>query len=79
MEKLKDSEAMLHFLGDLSKFADSFGSAKPPNDGSPKNSTETKKQEPKNPENEKQPSPTTGIADEFIQNLLDRYFQQSKT
>ena len=76
MDKLKNSEQMLCFLKDLSKFSQTFSSVK----GTPCEKKEEKKPpkdkascdetEKKNPQ-----SPTKGIADEFIQNILDNYFK----
>lgn len=76
MDKIKNSEQMLNFLKDLSKFSQAFSSVqdapceqkeekKPPKDKAP-----CDEKEKKNPQ-----SPTKGIADEFIQNLLDNYFK----
>ncbi len=75
MGQLKDSEQMLNFLKDLSKFSQTFGSVTP----QPK-PEENKKEPPKTdgkPEQKETPqSPTTGIADEFIQNILDSYLNK---
>ncbi len=67
MCKLKDSEQMLCFLNDLSKFTETFSTFK----------GEAKKEAPKREEDKKTPqSPTAGIADEFIQTILDGYFRK---
>lgn len=83
MGKLKDSEEMLRFLNDLSKFTQAFtpptgapsDKEKPQGKEPPQNKSETpphgEREDKKNPQ-----SPTSGIADEFIQNLLDSYFQK---
>ena len=72
MTKLKDSEQMLSFLKDLSNFSKVFGGSTPDSHESTK-----KESEDKNSEKEKNPSsPTKGIADEFIQNILDSYLKQ---
>jgi hypothetical protein len=84
MEKLKDSEQMLNFLKDLSKFTQAFGNINPSMfTGNPQsqdtkaekeddtNKTSSEKEE-KNPQ-----SPTQGIADEFIQNILNSYLNKS--
>ena len=67
---------MLSFLNDLSKFSDMFSTFKtekaPPRDGA---TTEKKQAEPKKEEKEPQ-SPTAGIADEFIQTILDSYLKK---
>ena len=99
MSKIKDSEQMLNFLKDLSKFSDAFGgfsggANKPEGNPSPTNesSSATKKsasepckednfsatQEKASAEDKKSPqSPTAGIADEFIQNILESYLKKS--
>ncbi len=74
MSKLKDSEQMLCFLNDLSKFTQTFSTFQ---------GEEQKKEEPckdsSKKEDKKTPqSPTAGIADEFIQNILERYLQKSR-
>ena len=70
MEKLKNSEQMLAFLKDLSNFSKTFStfqSAQPSkNEDSVK--TEEKKEKPQ--------ASTEGIADDFIQNILNSYLQQ---
>lgn len=74
MSQIKDSEQMLAFLNDLSKFSKAFGAAQnasseptsaPPPPKSPH------KEDKKNPQ-----SPTAGIADEFIQTILDSYLKK---
>ena len=85
MSKLKDSEQMLCFLNDLSKFTQTFSTLH--NDFASKEKTEPDKKPPnaqKSSENsqkeqpsEKEPqSPTSGIADAFIQNILDTYLKK---
>ncbi len=70
MCKIKDSEEMLRFLNDLSKFSQGFGSFKKEESKSEKGAEK--------PKHEKTPqSPTTGIADEFIQTILDEYLQKN--
>ena len=74
MAKLKNSEQMLSFLKDLSKFTQTFntfqGEVK-------KEDASTKKETPPPKENKEKPqSPTEGIADEFIQSILDSYLKQ---
>ncbi len=71
MSKIKDSEQMLRFLNDLSKFTQTFSTFKDEEKG------EKKREDTK--EDKKQPqSPTSGIADEFIQNILDSYLAKNK-
>ena len=91
MGQIKDSEQMLNFLNDLSKFSGAFGSFA--GNSNPKNESHQEtsngnKQEQHNPdkdtaqasaeqEDKKSPqSPTKGIADEFIQNILDNYLKK---
>ena len=70
MNQIKDSEQMLSFLTNLSKFTETFSTfhcaqkAEPP------------KGEEKTDEKENPQSPTQGIADTFIQNILDSYLKR---
>ena len=74
MAKLKDSEQMLCFLKDLSNFTQTFSSFK---SEPPKTEEPTPKKEPPAEEQKENPqSPTDGIADEFIQNILNSYLKQ---
>lgn len=80
MSKIKDSEHMLCFLNDLSKFTQTFSTfrtdAPPPKkDEAPEQKKERPQQEKKDDEKEKEQSPTEGIADEFIQSILDSYLK----
>ena len=100
MSKIKDSEQMLNFLKDLSKFSEAFGgfpNAKTSADGTSqphenaRRTPPTSANEPKtdtaspnaqeyngNTEDKKNPqSPTAGIADEFIQNILESYLKKN--
>ena len=72
MEQLKNSEQMLNFLKDLSNFTKTFSTFK--ND-CPTQKTE-KPTPPLKEDKEKPQSPTEGIADEFIQNILNSYLKQ---
>ena len=101
MGKIKDSEQMLNFLNDLSKFSSAFScfsgndTAPKPNadckDGAPPNgkkadayqnggtyapSTATGENPSADKEEKSPQSPTAGIADEFIQNILDSYLKK---
>ena len=74
MEKLKNSEQMLSFLKDLSSFSQTFSTFK--------TSSTTTNHEPSSPpppkKEEKNPqSPTAGIADDFIQNILENYLKRN--
>lgn len=64
MSQLKNSEHVLSFLDDLSKFAAGFSKQ---NQEQP---------QPPTPEKENPQSPTKGIADAFIQNILDEYLKK---
>ena len=72
MGQLKNSQQMLSFLNDLSKFTQTFstfGSAAQP---TKENGQEAKAETQKTPQ-----SPTSGIADDFIQNILESYLKKS--
>lgn len=76
MSQLKDSEQMLSFLKDLSKFSDTFSAFK---SGQTKSEQTPKKENPPPMDavkEEKPQSPTEGIADDFIQKILDSYLQK---
>ena len=75
---LKNSEEMLKFMNDLSKFSELFSSSKPteksneppkkPHQSPSDDSAQTKEEAPKT-------SPTKGIADDFIEKCLADYFK----
>lgn len=73
MAQIKDSEQMLRFLKDLSNFAETFNCKGQPKTEKPCNEKETppQKEEKKEPQ-----SPTEGIADDFIQKILDGYLNK---
>ena len=74
MCKLKDSEHMLSFLNDLSKFTQSLGNFQNNSKDAP---NKTAGCEQKETQNKKSPqSPTVGIADEFIQQILESYLNK---
>ena len=79
MGEMKNSQELLKFITDLSKFAALFsqsekGGNHPPQKPAPSPSSTP----PKQPEADKKTpaSQTNGIADDFIQNLLEKYFQK---
>ena len=104
MSKIKDSEQMLNFLNDLSKFSGVFCGMGTGKDNDADNKTAGKRAstaadsthngaaaeeknedcfsapnhtDPNCDEDKKSPqSPTLGIADEFIQNILDSYLKK---
>lgn len=77
MAQLKDSEQMLSFLKDLSKFSETFSSFKDPSPKTePKTPPKKENEAPMSQTNkENPPSPTSGIADDFIQKILDSYLK----
>ena len=100
MSKIKDSEQMLNFLKDLSKFSEAFGGfscASKSTDNASQTSANSHQAPPTtanssqtdtafpntqerggNTEDKKSPqSPTVGIADEFIQNILESYLKKN--
>lgn len=73
MEQLKGSEKMLSFLKDLSAFSKSFQAF----NGESSQDKQHTEQPSQNREETKDPqSPTKGIADTFIQSILDDYFKK---
>ena len=80
MGQLKNSEQMLSFLNDLSKFTQTFSSFSNTNASKEKQTSPNDHQEKqserqttqKNPQ-----SPTSGIADDFIQNILETYLKKN--
>lgn len=78
MSQLKNSQQLLRFLNDLSSFSHLFDGQKTPPcpkkeatdcaDKTKKSDKADKKEEPR--------SPTEGIADEFIQQILDGYLKK---
>ena len=83
MEKLKNSEQMLNFLKDLSNFTKTFSTFQCATNQDTQKQTDTAKQADAtkqgntSTEKEKPQSPTEGIADEFIQNILDSYLKKN--
>ena len=82
--KLKDSEHMLKFLDDLSRFSEMFSAfggkqnpppPPPPKEGPPPPPKDKPDEKPCD-EKEKPQSPTGGIADKFIEDCLERYFKK---
>ena len=85
MGKLKNSAEMLKFLNDLSRFSEMFslfqkqGKEKdktPPPPPPPKGEKAEPAAPPPPEEKEKPQSPPSGIADEFIEQCLERYFKK---
>ena len=78
MAELKNSQQMLGFLEDLSRFTKTFSAFQSAN--TEQNKTDNTQNPPpcdtpkdKEKDEEKPQSPTQGIADAFIQQLLDQY------
>lgn len=79
MGQLKNSEKMLSFLNDLSAFAQSFGAInKAKKEDGPSDKQECDDARKKAEEEKEKPpqSPTAGIADDFIQKILEGYLQK---
>ncbi len=80
MGQLKNSEQMLSFLNDLSKFTQTFSTFSGANQKQENPTRETAHSSGKqsaNAETQKNPqSPTSGIADDFIQNILETYLKK---
>lgn len=74
MGQLKNSQQMLSFLNDLSNFTKTFSSFQ--NQAQAKPKEKERGEEPKN-EKEKPQSPTAGIADDFIQQMLNNYLKNN--
>ena len=72
MAKLKDSEQMLSFLKDLSSFTQTFSAFQTQHKEKKEDNTPPQNE----PKQEKTQSPTEGIADAFIQNILDNYLKK---
>ena len=80
MSKLKNSEQMLNFLNDLANFSKTFNAfqsqsgkadGKEPPKNQPAEPCEEKTEKEKRPQ-----SPTSGIADEFIEQILESYLKK---
>lgn len=72
MAQLKNSQQLLDFINNLSKFSEAFSPKQP-------QPCEEKKHEEKREENKKPPqSPTAGIADDFIEQILEGYLKNTK-
>lgn len=72
VSKLKNSEHLLSFLKDLSDFSKTFSAFSSVKQESGKEKSDEKKEENKNPQ-----SPVSGIADEFIKQMLDGYLNKT--
>ncbi len=85
LSELKNSEAALKFLEELSSFSKLFSSFNNKNDGGRSSTNENskasheegKKEERGKSEETKKQSPTSGIADSFIEDLLSKYFHST--
>ena len=79
LSSLKNSEQMLKFINDLSQFSEFFSALNAKGEKKPekKEAPEQKKEyvDEKQKTNEKTPSPTEGIAGEFIEQILNNYFK----
>lgn len=80
MGQLKNSEQMLSFLNDLSKFSQTFSTfqqkqAEKTDDKKPQENDCERKE---NGNDKKTPQATNGIADEFIQQILNNYLTKKQ-
>ena len=75
MNSLKNSEQMLKFINDLSKFSSYFSVAGQQKETPPPPKPNEKKEEVKNEQPNPTHSPTEKIADEFIEQVLSNYFK----
>ena len=83
MSQLKNSEQMLRFLNDLSNFTQTFSTfqsmAKEPCAEQKSDKTTEKPQDKQEKPQEKNPqSATAGIADDFIEKILQGYLQKNE-
>jgi len=75
MHQLKDSERMLSFLNDLSKFTQTLSECQKTPSPPPKQ--EHCKEEKRETGEKNSQSPTEGIANTFIQEILDSYLKNN--
>jgi hypothetical protein len=76
MANLKDSQQMLDFLNDLSKFTQTFSTLQTSKESGKTEKKEQKENAPKAQDKKEPQSPTSGIADEFIERILNGYLQK---
>ena len=76
MGQLKNSEQMLGFLNELSKFTQTFSAFKNASSKPPQKEKDERPPQTENKKEKSSPSPTVGIADDFIQQILDGYLQK---
>ncbi len=75
MSSLKNSEQMLGFLNELSRFTQTFSTFQ--SMSHKKEEEKSDKQDCKETDEKKEPqSPTSGIADAFIQQMLESYLKK---
>ena len=75
MSSLKNSEQMLGFLNELSRFTQTFSTFQ--SMSHKKEEEKSDKKDCKETDEKKEPqSPTTGIADAFIQQMLESYLKK---
>ena len=80
MGQLKNSQQMLSFLNDLSKFTQTFSSfsnTSTPKDKQTSSNDDKEKQAEQQTAQKNPQSPTSGIADDFIQNILESYLKKN--
>lgn len=74
MNKLKDSQHMLSFLNELSNFAKTFCACPPP---PPDKKEDCPKEKDCQKDEKNSQSPTAGIANEFIEQILEKCLQHN--
>lgn len=76
MSGLKNSENLLKFINDLSKFSEMFSAIGGQKDGGrDETKTKTPPEKPKQKQAEEQSSPADSIANDFIKETLEKYFK----
>ncbi len=76
MGSLKNSENVLKFMNDLAKFSELFSTLKPPKEEGKKTEKQPNPSEKEKKPCSKQEEPTDPIANEFIRECLEKYFQK---
>ena len=78
MGEMKNSQELLKFITDLSKFSSIFSQAQGQAQGQSAAGQQSSPSQSQSPEKKQSPaSQTSGIADDYIQDLLENYFKKS--
>ena len=75
MTSLQNSEQMLKFINDLSKFSAFFSSNEQPHSKKSEPKQQSSQEEQGNFCKSEQTSPTAGVAGDFIEQVLSNYFK----